>query len=197
MLSNQKKTCRPTSNVPQHLTLGRQYSFQTNPNPFFTYLAKSQFSMVTSSYIPFFQSSKYAETIRNPSPSDPNGVQDTLRPRPKRRTPLRPHRSVPPVGYPSPKGKKWRIYSTEIMWIYVDLTLFYNALLCAKVYTNTVLSNIRRIILDIESVITVFASSKVTSFLIWLCIKRASKVVYPNRNTVWIPKHDQLCGLPK
>ena len=35
MPSNHKKTCRPASNVSQQLTLGLQYSFQTNPNPFF------------------------------------------------------------------------------------------------------------------------------------------------------------------
>ena len=55
VLSNHKKTCRPASNVPQHLTLGLQYSFQTNPNPFFKeidpYLAKSQFSIIFHGYI--------------------------------------------------------------------------------------------------------------------------------------------------
>ena len=95
------------SDKPKSILQGNRFLIWLNSN------FSMVIPMVTLSYIPFFQSSKYAATIRNPSPSDPNGsppwvppVQDTPRPHPKRRIPLRPHRSVPPVGYPSPKGKK-------------------------------------------------------------------------------------------
>ena len=87
--------------------------------------------MVTLSYIPFFQSSKYAETIRNPSPSDPNGSPPLGSPRSKillvltRRGGF--HFGHIEVFHLSAthlrREKKWRIY-TEITWIFVDFCGF-------------------------------------------------------------------------